>query len=217
MRFLKRLVSMNFWYELSQNLTIWGTLRKIPDLNSIDIKKIKQEYKFLRKDNQIFIDDIQSEYHVSWCSIILAIYRVCTEKGIDKKRSMEITEMAVFSIMKADSISKYIENTRDKSNDTFKYMVNASKNQEKFFFGKTFIFDRKKDDSKSYHVHVSRCLYFDLFNKNHVTELMEIACKWDMISWSCGIKPQKHKIVFERPFTLGLDGRNCEFNFDKIE
>ena len=217
MRFLRRLVSMNFWYEVTQNLTIWGTLKNTAGFNPRDIRNVKNKYKELRRKNRALIDDVPSEYHVSWCSLVLAIYQTSMEKGLNKKEAMNLTEKTVFTNTKADDISRYIEAALDKSKDPFGYMVNASKHQEDRFFGKTFGFVRTKDDENSYQVRVNRCLYCDYFKKNNAPELMKVACKWDLISWSQGIIPDRHKVMFKRPVTLGLDGKDCVFSFKKIK
>jgi len=118
--------------------------------------------------------------------------------------------------MKPEVIANYIKLALDKTKDKFTYMVNSSKNQEKNFFGSTFTFYRKVDNNNSYHLRVSKCLYYDFFIKNNAPELMKIACKWDMISWTTGIVPERHNITFKRPVTIGLDNKDCEFDFDRI-
>jgi len=52
---------------------------------------------------------------------------------------------------------------------------------------------------------------------NNAPELMQVACKWDMVSWTRGIVPDRHKISFQRPVTLGLEGMDCEFIFDRLD
>ncbi|RHX88713.1 L-2-amino-thiazoline-4-carboxylic acid hydrolase [Leptospira stimsonii] len=212
----KRILSKNFWYELLQNITIWKTIKKTSKFSSFEIKKIREEYNRLKKTNRIFIRDIQSEYHVSWCSIILSIYKACLGKGMKNADAIRLTEEIIFSNMNAEGISKFIETALDKSKDPFNFIVTASKQQETNFFGNTFRFSRIKDGFDSYHVHVNECMYNEFFKENAYPELMTIACKWDMISWSRGIKQEKHKIFFERPVTLGLNGEDCKFKFERI-
>ena len=79
------------------------------------------------------------------------------------------------------------------------------------------MFKRTIDNKSCYHLIVKKCLYFEYFKVNNALELMKIACKWDLVSWTQGIIPKKHKFSFERPVTLGLDNKECEFNFDRLK
>ncbi|EQA36563.1 L-2-amino-thiazoline-4-carboxylic acid hydrolase domain protein [Leptospira inadai serovar Lyme str. 10] len=207
---------MNFWYELSMNLTYWNTLKNSSIFNREDIRKIKANYQALKRQNKERIVDIQSEYHLSWSSLIHATYNGCIEKGFSAERSIEITEDSLFKNMKPDNIAKYIVNALNKATDPFGYLVRVSKKQESNFFGSTFSFSRTIDDPNSYHLLVHNCFYNNYFRSHQVPELMKIACKWDLISWSKGIVPEKHGITFSRPTTLGLDDSDCQFNFERI-
>jgi hypothetical protein len=213
----KRLFTLSFWYEVSLNITIWGTIRKTSEFSQTDIESVKEKVRQLKKKNRYLSKDIQSEYHLAWSSIILAIYEVCREKGYGQDQSIDFTENVIFTNMKADKIAAYIRKSLDKAADPFRMMVGNSKNQEKNFFGTTFCFNRLVDDGKAYLSRISDCFYNNYFRVNHTPELMKIACKWDLISWSKGIIPEKHGFVFERPFTLGLDDKDCDFSFKRIE
>lgn len=212
----KRLISKNYWYDVTLRTTIGKTIKQMTDFNKEEISTIKKTYTNLRKDNSHLIEDIQSEYHVSWCSMILSLYRICLSKGITQAEAMDIVEKIIFTNMDVQSTAKYVEAALDKSKDPFSYIVGSSKNQELNFFGHTFIFEREIDNENSYHLKVKKCLYYDYFKSYNVLELMKIACKYDMVSWTQGIVPEKHKLIFQRPFTIGLDGKDCEFNFDRI-
>ncbi|EQA47029.1 L-2-amino-thiazoline-4-carboxylic acid hydrolase domain protein [Leptospira broomii serovar Hurstbridge str. 5399] len=198
------------------NLTYWNTLKRSTIFNQDDIKKIKANYRSLKLQNKGRLVDIQSEYHLSWCCLIHATYNRCIEKGFSVERSLEITENSLFENMKPDNIGKYILNALNKSTDPFGYLVGTSKRQETNFFGSTFSFSTTVDDLNSYHLLVHNCFYNNYFREHQVPELMKIACKWDMISWSKGIIPEKHGITFSRPATLGLDNSDCKFNFERI-
>jgi hypothetical protein len=215
MRFFKRLLIKTFWYDIALNFTIWKTLNNSKEFNREKIKFIRKRYYDLKRINKSFIIDIQSEYHISWCSIILAIYEMCIKSGFSQEQALDITENMVFTNMNPESVANHINKALDKTNDPFFFMVKSSKNQEKYFFGSTFRFYQSIENSNSYHLRVSNCLYYNYFKKNKAPELMRIACKWDMISWSKGIIPEKHGIIFKRPITLGLDNKDCEFDFDR--
>jgi hypothetical protein len=215
MKFFKRLFTLSFWYEVSLNVTIWGTLRKTGKFDRADIKSIEEKYRQLKKKNRYLIKDIPSEYHLAWSSIMLAIYDVCMEKGNGQEQSISITENVVFSNMKSDTVAGYVKKALDKAKDPFKEMVKTSKKQEKDFFGSTFRFSRLVDDDRAYLARVSDCFYLNYFRNNNALELMQIACKWDLISWSKGIIPEKHGLTFSRPFTMGLDDKDCDFGIKR--
>ncbi|EPG74979.1 L-2-amino-thiazoline-4-carboxylic acid hydrolase [Leptospira fainei serovar Hurstbridge str. BUT 6] len=212
----RRLFITNFWYELSMNLTYWKTLKNSPIFNPEDIKRIKANYRNFKKQDKSYLVDIQSEYHLSWSCLIRATYDRCIENGFSIDRSIEITENLLFENMKPDKIAKYILKALNKSKDPFQYMVNVSKRQESNFFGSTFSFSRATDDLNSYHLLVHDCFYNSYFRRHQVPELMKIACKWDLISWSKGVSQDRHGITFSRPTTLGLNDSDCQFNFERV-
>ncbi len=214
-RMFQRFTRITFWYEFHLNFTYWNTLKKYDVFNSEELRSIKSEYKKLKEKNVEFVKDIQSEYHLSWCCLIHSVYVACMNKGFGMDRSIEITETSLFENMNVDKIANYISKALGKSRNPFEYMVKVSKNQERNFFGSTFVFSRPRDDQDSYRLLVHNCMYNNYFRKQNLPELMQIACKWDMISWSKGIHPKKHKMLLSRPVTLGLNGTNCEFNFDR--
>ena len=216
MRFLKRIVNANFWYNLNQRLTIASTLRKRGNFDKSEISSIKRQYKKLYKGNVYRIKDVQSEYHVSWCAIVAAIY-IESLKVSTKENALKRTRDIIFKNMNPESVAGYIAAAMDKAKDKFRYIVKSSKQQEEKFFGTTFVFSRPCDTSALYHLRVHKCLYNDFFREMGFPELMIIACEWDIVSWTKGIDEKRHKVAFTRPATLGLDSKECEFIFKKTE
>ncbi|MDR1031393.1 MAG: L-2-amino-thiazoline-4-carboxylic acid hydrolase [Treponema sp.] len=206
----------NFWYNVWLKLTIKNTLLKIGGINKTEAKNILADYKRIFTINKIKIIDIQLEYHVSWCSMILAIYKTYRNKNYGQKSAIEITEKIVFQNMGAESIEKYMARALDRAKDAFAYIVESSKKQEVDFFGKVFEFNRLIDNENKYQLDIKKCFYYEFFHENNSEELMEIACKWDLISWIQGIDKQKHKINMERNITIGNKEKDCEFIFERI-
>ena len=199
-------------------MTIKKTLKKISGFNKIEVKDILADYKAIFASNKSRIIDVQSEYHVSWCSIIIAIYKKYRNKNYVEEKSIEMTEMVIFNNMGAETIAKYTAQALDRAKDKFLYIVRASKKQEIDFFANTFVFHRPVDNDNKYHLNVKKCFYYEFFRENKMEELMSIACKWDLISWASGIDEEKHKIKFERNISLvGNNEKNCEFIFERIE
>lgn len=213
MRCIRRLGAMNFWYDVALKTTIWKTLKETTGFDSGSIRVVKKRYARLCAENRRFIDDIASEYHLSWSAAILAIYEACLAAGFDRPRAIAATRDTVFRNMRSDSVAAAVGRSLDRAGDPFRFMVDASKSQERRFFGSAFSFRRVRDDGDAYRLRVGRCFYFDFFKANGAPELMAVACAWDLVSWSAGIVPARHGFSFSRPVTLGLDGADCEFDF----
>jgi hypothetical protein len=209
-------LTQNFWYDVFLRLTYFGSLSKGGGFNPVEIRKTRDIFKKLVNGNRSLLKDTKSEFHLSWCSAILATYRVCLDKGMDVDSAIAFTSHAIFANMQADSIADRVRRMLDKSKDPFRAMVNSSKSQERDFFGDTFEFTRPVDNDARYTAIVHTCFFNDFFRKNSAPELMRIACQWDLISWSKGIDPQKHHVAFSRPETLGLGGTSCPFSFTRL-
>jgi hypothetical protein len=180
-----------------------------------EIREIKKVFRQSIQSNRRMLGDTFSRFHLSWCSAILATYRVCLKKGMSEAEAIDFSETAIFENMHADEISARVRQTLDKARDPFRAIVNASKHQERHFFGNTFSFSRNIDDENHYLAVVQKCFYNDFFRANGSPQLMKIACKWDFISWGKAIIPERHGLTFSRPVTLGLDGGECPFSFDR--
>jgi hypothetical protein len=211
-----KFLSQNFWYDLALRTSYFRSLVRNKVFTVDEIGQVKSEFKETIMRNKRLLGDECSEFHLSWCSAILATYRGCLNKSVCGNEAVEITAGAIFGIMHPEYVVRHIRTILDRSADPFSAMVRASKRQEKKFFGNTFEFTRPSDDNDKYHLLVHRCFYNDFFRINGAPELMTIACRWDLISWSQGIVPEKHGIKFSRLVTLGFDGKACTFDFERI-
>jgi hypothetical protein len=213
MRVLRRLFHRTFWYELALKTTLRSTLRRSGRFSEFEIDSLLARSKRLERESRHLLVDLQSEYHISWCAVIQAVYEAYLGKGQIEEAAIEATKAVIFENLNAAMLAKRVERTLDRSRDPFATMTRLSKDQEKRFFGDGFRFDRIADDESSYRVEVRRCLYCDYFRENGLPELMRVACAWDLASWSLGVAPERHRMRFERPITLGLDGEDCDFRF----
>ena len=212
----KRLFVCTSWYRWMMEVTIRSTLRKSGNFTQEDIGRIWNLYRETMKKLSDMLEDISSEYHLAWSVMIYAIYRICLQNGIENDRAIELAGEIVFDNMGAQNYGIYLEKMLDKSKNPFDTMVKISKKQETEFFGSTFRFERVFDTTERYSSLVHRCFYLDVYRRLETPELMKIACRFDLISWSQGINPEKHKVFFSRPKTLGLDGVPCDFSFRKL-
>ncbi len=128
-----KLFYKTYWYEVSMNLTYWGILKKYGIFQSEELKSIKTEYEFLKKQNRNFIKDIQSEYHLAWCCLIHSVYLGCKRKNMALTDSIMLIEKSLFESMNAESISNYITRSLDKAKDPFEFMVKTAKIKRKNF------------------------------------------------------------------------------------
>lgn len=211
-----KLLTQNFWYDVILKSTYFKSLENKGIFNRDELGEIKNEFKKFTTQNKSMLMDVYSEFHLSWCSAILATYRACLKKKMPAEKASEFTEHAVFDYMQADRIGKRIQKMLDNAGDPFRAIVNSSKYQEEKFFGKTFGITRPVDDDNHYLCLIHKCFYNDFFRRNKAPALMQIACKWDFISWAKGIVPEKHHIKFTRTVTLGLDDQKCPFEFERI-
>lgn len=210
-------LTRNFWYDLFLRFTYFKTLRGRRLFDTSEIAAIRRDFKSIIAGNSSMLGDSLSEYHLSWSSAILATYRACIGTNMEKDEAIEFTAGVIFEHMRADSVSERVGKVLDGSRDPFRAMIATAKTQEERFFGNTFTFVREIDDDTRYRAVVKRCFYNDFFRKNNAPELMRIACRWDLVSWSRGILPERHGIRFSRPVTLGLDDKECPFEFERVE
>lgn len=210
-------LTRNFWYDLILRSSYFKTLGSRGLFNEDEISKIKRDFKTIIAGNSSMLGDSLSEYHLSWSSAILATYRACIGKNMEKDGAIEFAAGVIFEHMRADSVSERVGKVLDRSRDPFRAMIAMAKIQEEKFFGNTFTFVREIDNGNRYRAVVKRCFYNDFFRKNNAPELMRIACRWDLVSWSKGIVPERHGVRFSRPVTLGLDDKECPFDFERVE
>ncbi len=211
-----KLLTANFWYDVVLRVSYFRTLKCRGVFDAHEIKKIRRNFRALVAGNRSMLGDVLSGYHLSWSSAVLAAYRACIDKKMDQAGAIQFTAGAIFENMRADSVSIMVMKMLDRSRDPFRAIVATAKRREERFFGNTFTFTRETDDDRRYRAVVKKCFYNDFFRKNGAPELMRIACQWDLISWAKGIAPERHGVRFSRPVTLGLDGKECLFCFERV-
>lgn len=210
-------LTAHYWYDVILRVSFFNTLGRRGLFGADEIAKVKRDFKGIIAGNRSILGDVLSEYHLSWSSAVLAAYRACIDKKMDEAGAIEFTAGAIFENMRADSVSERVMKMLDRSRDPFRAIVAAAKRQEERFFGNTFTFIRETDDDRRYGAVVKKCFYNDFFRRNGAPELMRIACQWDLVSWAKGIAPERHGVRFSRPVTLGLDGKECLFCFERVE
>lgn len=183
-----------------QNLFEWDQL----------LEAIQQKKQQIQKKNQDLVVDEPSFYHLQTDAVVLATYQILLEK-MSKEEAIVFVRQALIDPLKAygEESMKWILDYTDRP---FDEIVQASKLREKYFFGSTFSFVRKKDDAEAYLLEVNSCFHHRFFTANKAPELTAIFCEVDNI-WIRHIDSQKYGISFRRPTTMGFGGKKCSFQF----
>jgi L-2-amino-thiazoline-4-carboxylic acid hydrolase len=104
----------------------------------------------------------------------------------------------------------------DEAQDPFAEIVNVAKLREQRVFGRSFQFEKPRDDDKACYLDVVRCLWHSFFVSEGCPELTQIFCAFDD-NWISAIDPDRHGVRFERALTLGTGGSLCPFHFFRVQ
>ena len=170
------------------------------------------EYNRLLSENRNWVEDEQSEFHLHFMALLLAGYKEILKVSTQEEALAVLKKAAIDSVK--DDIQQGVRYALDYANDPMRVLVEASKEREEMFFGRTFTFARICDDEERYHLHVQKCFYHRFAVYHSVTELMNILCEWDWI-WAGAIDPERHGFRFSLPTTLGYGNDVCRFYFER--
>jgi hypothetical protein len=176
-------------------------------------RAIRQTQATIEQQHASWIDDEPSRFHLHFMALLLASYRTLVELMPKEEAVALLTRAAIEPSRTA--IQEGVKAALDYAPDPMMVLVDASKQREEYFFGKTFTFERHQDDQQSYILHVKRCFYHQFALANNALELMQILCEWDWI-WAKAIEPARHGFSFELPTTLGYGSDMCRFCFRRL-
>lgn len=183
--------------------------------NSIGDDIDKRHQDIIRK-NQAWIVDPPAEFHLFLTSLVLATYQVLVRKTNSKDTAMDIARFAFFEAQQHKAVKAYLVSMVEKEPDPFTMMVKISKSKEEKQYGKTFVFERERDDDTHYFLNVKKCFYHDFFSAHGAPELTPVFCDWDNV-WGDELKDGRFGVKFERPETIGYGGSVCRFQFTRTE
>jgi hypothetical protein len=189
---------------ISQHMTSLHSPERAQELK----QTIQEKQVEIEKQYANWIDDEPSRFHLRLMSLLLASYRVL-QNVLPKDDTLALLKKAVIEPNR-QVIQEGVRYALDYAPDPMSVLINASKEREENFFGRTFTFEPVQDDDKAYLLHVKQCFYHRFSVENGAPELMQILCEWDWI-WADAIEPQKHGFSFELPTTLGYGGDVCRF------
>lgn len=164
--------------------------------------------------NQHFVVDDPSHHNIVMTSWVLAAYKTL-RNSFDESKAKEIVRYA-FIEPDRKLFQFFTRVSLWLSRDALKTMAKVSKDKEVRAYGKTFSFERERDDNTAYFLNVNKCLYHDFFVKNGAPELTAVFCDFDT-NWAEVIDPKRHGLKFERPGTLGYGQKKCQFQFSKVQ
>jgi len=167
----------------------------------------------LEQRYQGWIVDAASRFHLSFMALIVAAYRALSDV-MPKPDALTLVKRAVIEPTR-DVIQASVRTALDAASDPMRVLVEASKQREVYFFGRTFGFERRQDDDQAYLLLVTECFYHRFAVANAAPELMTVLCQWDWI-WADAISPKRHGFSFELPTTLGYGGDACRFCFRRL-
>jgi hypothetical protein len=176
-------------------------------------RAIRKAQTDLEQQHTDWIDDVPSQFHLRFMALLLAGYRTLVEL-MPKEEALAILSSAAIEPNRA-AIQEGVKSALDYAPDPMMVLIDASRQREEYFFGRTFTFERHQDDQQAYILHVKRCFYHQFALANDAPELMQILCEWDWI-WAKAIEPARHGFSFELPTTLGHGGDMCRFCFRRL-
>ncbi len=189
------------------------TLRYGPQRAEEIDRTIREAQATIEQQHADWIDDEPSRFHLRFMAVLLAGYRTLTEL-MSKEEALALLTKAAIEPNRV-AIGEGVKAALDHAPDPMLVLVDASKQREEYFFGKTFTFERHQDDQQAYILHVKRCFYHQFAVANGAPELMQVLCEWDWI-WAKAIEPTKHGFSFELPTTLGYGADMCRFCFRRL-
>jgi len=179
-------------------------------------EEIKADDLAIIAGGQSWVTDTHAELHLMLTSIVLATYRILSQKIPYRETVLDITRYAFFEGQQHAAAKAQFLAMVEKEPDPFAMLVKVSKYKEENQYGKTFVFERERDDEKFYFLNVHKCFYHDFFSAHNAQDLTPVFCDWDDV-WGDELKDGRFGVKFERPETLGYGASMCRFQFSKTE
>ena len=188
--------------------------KSLPFVKSNEFEKLHSRFIVLFNEQVNYISDRQSQSHFIMCAYVLAAYLQEMNKGRD--RGVVIQELVdAFKKFGARFIIWSMRLMLWLRLYNRKYIENRTFQDVKRRYGDAFkLVEEKK--AQQYTMVISKCAYYDFFNRHQLPELTKIFCAWDNL-WSDEINRRNCGIRFQRHSTLANHDENCrfEFHYDK--
>jgi len=201
----------NYFSALYQQLK-----KMIPKEAEDTIDEIKKRDQSIIQANQSWIVDPASEYHLLFTTVVLATYQVLLMKIKNRDTVLGIVRYSFLEAQQSKAAKAQFIKMVEKDPDPYAMLVKVSKYKEEKQYGKSFVFERERDDESNYFLNVKKCFYHDFFSANGASELTPVFCDWDNV-WGDELKDGRFGVKFERPETIGYGGSVCRFQFTRTE
>lgn len=175
---------------------------------------IQQQQALLEAAYETWVVDEQAAYNLKSGAVVLAAYRVLQDT-MPPSDLLALLRRSFIEPFRA-AIQSGTAQMLDHAPDPFQALVETSKTREVYFFGKSFSFERPRDDDRAYYCDITRCLWHSFFVAEGVPELTPIFCQFDA-NWIDAIDPLRHGLRFVRDTTLGYGGHLCAFHFHRLQ
>jgi len=186
--------------------------KRCVNLNKAEKEDMNRLFREILNQEQEFITDRKSQTHQIMCSYIYAGYKIYSKKGLNKELiKKELTDILLsfggkfikWSMRIMLRLKLYSRRTIES-----KSLIST---QERY--GSSFTINAESNTNQ-YTLIINKCCFNDFFKRNNAVELTPIFCEWDKL-WSEEINRNKNcGIIFTRPSTLGIDNKNCRFEFN---
>ena len=179
-------------------------------------ERIEALYPAIIAEHKGWAVDPQSRFHLFMSAVALAAHRVLSEHINDRDILLDILRYAhVEGSRRFQMVAQMLEAMLRKSPDTFRTLVQYTKEIEIERYGKTFVFEHERDDDTCFYSNVTRCFYHDFFKANSASELTRPFCDADEI-WMDVLQHGEFGVWCRRPTTIGYGGDKCRFQLVRI-
>ena len=207
---------MDNYYWIENGVFDYLRLTAEKDENYMASFKRSYQLKFIANAQKVkhLIKNDQDKGNVYFTLIVVATYETFIEMGTPQAEAVLLADACI----NKPSRQYIIEGTKkmfDYSEDPFQTLVNASKEREANYFGKSFEFERPVDNEYGYVLKIKKCLFHETLKVLGREELQHSLCRMDL-GWISAIDPEKHHMQFVRPVTFAT-GNSCQMWFMKKE
>jgi L-2-amino-thiazoline-4-carboxylic acid hydrolase len=174
--------------------------------------RVRRRHRDLINAQQACLPDEQAWAHLKMALVLLAAYQELQQHYRDEILLPRLREAFVEPLR--PYVARATSSSLQAAADPFSAMVAISRERERTFFGKSFVFGHPADDDRQYIAEVRRCFYHDVLAANDAARLTPVLCAFDA-TWIDEIDPSRHGFIFERPATIGTGGATCPFTFTR--
>jgi len=159
------------------------------------------------------LGSVDARHHQAAC-LVLAAFRELNAAGVARGVAISaITEAICRPGQRFISMTTKLMLAM--SRDPMSTLVNYSNNRIPPAYGDGFSFNSEGDAQQQFIMRVTKCFYYDFFQRHGCAELTRVFCAWDR-NWISAISESKHRVRFSRPGTIANGEGSCPFTFERL-